>query len=269
MFEEKYVRYVIYQKEIAPETKAPHWQMYVEFFDCVRMPAVKKAVGPAHVEPRKGTRTQAREYCRKVETAVAGTQFEWGLWREEANRKRKLEDLLLTDMSLNDLIDVSPQWYVRYHRGLEKLYARRIAKKARQFRTVTVEVLVGGTGTGKTRRATEGEDWFIMPCSERLWMDGYNEEKTLIIDDFYGNIKYMRLLRMLDGHPLQLPVKGGFIWARWTKVIITSNVEPSEWYSKLFPAGTSPALQRRITSVVHMPPVPVVVDNVELVVNVE
>ncbi len=250
VYDKHLVRYLCYQSEIAPESKRPHWQGYVELYDDTRLGQLKKILGECHAEIRKGTRSAARQYCLKDETSVPNTRFEFGVWRIQNSRKRKLCDILKSSMSLADIIEDVPHQYVMYHRGLEKLFSLRLAKRAKTFRKVVVTVLVGPTGTGKTRRAIEEDpdDHFVMPASDKLWFDGYNGEKTLIIDDFYGNIKYGFFLRILDGYELQLPIKGGFIWALWTKVIITSNACPDKWYVR----GYTPALQRRINHVVHM-----------------
>ncbi len=248
VFDKDVVRYCLYQREISPETKRKHYQGYIEFFDCRTKGQVKKVLGECHLEARKGSRTEARNYCRKKKSAIPNTLFEFGTWREDVTRKRKLSDLLKTNITLDDLIENTPHFYVMYHRGLEKLYAFRKAKQAKKFRNVVVEVLIGPTGSGKTRRAAGEADHFFVPCSDRLWFDGYRGERTLILDDFYGNIKYSLLLRILDGYELQLPIKGGFIWAGWTKVIITSNAEPGDWYKK----GFTPALARRITNIEHL-----------------
>ncbi len=252
-FDAVVIRYVVYQRELCPETKKEHFQGYIEFFENVRYGQVRASIGDAkaHVEPRKGSRAQARQYCRKADTAIIGTQFEWGLWRADVNRKRKLCDILKTDMSLLDIVEDSPHLFVMYHRGLVALYSRRTKKAARAFRLVTVTVLVGPTGVGKTKRATSGDDWYILPSGQRLWFDGYDGEGTLILDDFYGGIKYSHLLRILDGHAYQAEVKGTFVWARWTKVIITSNQAPKDWYS----INDTSAMMRRINTVVNMYPV--------------
>lgn len=247
-FDKNYVRYCVYQREVCPESKKEHYQGYIEFFDSKRMGQVKKILGECHLEPRHGSRTEARLYCLKKESSIPGTQFEFGEWREDISRKRKLCDMLRTDMTLMQIVDETPHLFVMYHRGLAALFARREEIEALKFRTVQVEVLIGPTGSGKTKRATSGLNWFIMPCSKTLWLDGYHGQKTLVIDDFYGGISYSVLLRILDGHALQLPVKGGFIWARWTKVVITSNVEPKLWYKR----GLTPALKRRINKVIYM-----------------
>ncbi len=251
-FDKAVVRYCIYQREICPETKREHFQGYIELFCDYRRGQVITLLGACHLEPRYASRTSAREYCRKKYGAIANTQVEFGKWRDQIAHKRKLSDMLGTDMTLADLIKESPVDYVRYHRGLEKLFARRQAASAKVFRRVEVLVYIGVTGCGKTGRALETPDHYKLPISDRLWFDGYQGEKCLVIDDFYGNIKYGFFLQILDGHELQLPVKGGFIWAMWNKVIITSNKDPKDWYNKGYLAGViPPALNRRITKVIH------------------
>ncbi len=250
IFDDNIVRYCGYQREISPETKTPHFQGYIEFYDPKRVGQVKAVLGECHLEVRQGSRSEARAYCFKEDSAVKSTQVEFGEWRQDINRKRKLSDLLRTDITLDQLIEEVPHEYVRYHRGLEKLFALHAAKKAKVFRKVIVDVYIGPTGSGKTRKAIAHPDHYLMPASgsSALWFDGYRGESVLIIDDFYGNIKYGTFLRMLDGHELQMPIKGGFVWSQWTHVIITSNQEPRNWYVK----GLTPALSRRITNIVNL-----------------
>ncbi len=257
VYDPSVVRYCCFQREISPETKRTHFQGYLEFYDSQRMGKVKSILGECHVEPRLGSRTEAREYCRKEESAINDSFREFGIWREDVSRKRKLCDMLKTNMTLNELIDESPISFVRYHKGLEKLFARRTKAKASAFRHVHVSVYVGPTGTGKTKKACETPDHYKLPCGDKLWFDGYAGEDCLILDDFYGNIKYGTLLQILDGYEMQVAVKGGFVWAQWTKVIITSNEPPDEWYSSKFPLGASAPLMRRITEVIKFPEVDV------------
>lgn len=65
----EYVRYAVYQREIAPETGKKHLQGYAEFDNGIRMPRIKTWLGnDVHLERRKGTRDQARNYCMKAES---------------------------------------------------------------------------------------------------------------------------------------------------------------------------------------------------------
>ncbi len=254
-YDAKVVRYIIYQQEKSPNTQRLHWQGYVEFYDPLRKGQVQAQLDDAgaHVEVIRGSRTQNREYCRKDESAVVPhRRFEFGIWREEVNRKRKLADLLRTNMPLQQLIDEQPHLYVYHHRGLQSLYMNRIKKKAKVFRKMLVLVLLGATGSGKTRTATSGNDWFMMPDGDGFWFDGYAGEKTLIIDDFDGGIKYKSFLRLLDGHAQKVPIKGGFVHAQWENVIITSSSEPHEWYTKGGVGNVTAELARRLTSIVRL-----------------
>jgi len=48
-----------------------------------------------------------------------------------------------------------------------------------------------------------------------------------------------------------LPVKGGFTYARWTKVYLTSNTHPDDWYGETVPIAVKGAIRRRISKVEH------------------
>ncbi len=63
------VRYFIFQLEKGVETNTPHFQGYIEFGRSVRFSVVTRDVfhGLAHVEARRGSREQARNYCMKDE----------------------------------------------------------------------------------------------------------------------------------------------------------------------------------------------------------
>lgn len=74
VFDEDTVKYCVYQKEECPETKKLHLQGYVELKKSIRFAALKKLFGreDLHIEQRRGTRDEARDYCRKEESRVAG-----------------------------------------------------------------------------------------------------------------------------------------------------------------------------------------------------
>jgi len=60
------VRYAIYGYEICPDTGREHWQTYIELFSPQRFSWVKKIYGDkTHIERKKKTRDQEREYCMK------------------------------------------------------------------------------------------------------------------------------------------------------------------------------------------------------------
>jgi hypothetical protein len=142
---------------------------------------------------------------------------------------------------------------IRYPQGIRSvIFTRNIPQE--HFREVSVHVYWGRTGTGKTRRAVEEnqDSYYILRNygGTNVWFDGYNNETTLIIDEFYGWIKFGMLLTYLDGYKTTLPVKGGTMWAHWNKVIITSNCEHRSWYKNITELQWG-ALERRISEEIY------------------
>lgn len=64
------IKYMVYQREIAPSTKKIHYQGYVELARKLSMQSIKKLFNDPtmHIERRRGSQTQARDYCMKTES---------------------------------------------------------------------------------------------------------------------------------------------------------------------------------------------------------
>lgn len=239
-------QYHVFGKEIGEDRKTPHLQGYIELKTRKTMVGLKKIafLKRAHIERRMGSQKQAIKYCKKD-----GDVHEFGEVRQQGQRNDlgSMYSLIKEGKSNLDVMEEMPGTYLRFYKAAN--HARRVlSKSTRRFRNVRVLCYVGAAGSGKTRQAYElHPGLYKLPISSSgsLWFDGYEGETTILIDDFYGWIKYGTLLRLLDGHPESLPIKGGFVDANWTTVIITSNKRPEEWYSH----GMTPALKRRITEI--------------------
>lgn len=253
------LRYVIFGTEICPSTGTMHYQGYCEFSEKVSMATIKQVFNDntLHLAPRYGTQAQAIEYCRKD-----GDVLEWGE-PQYSGKRNDLKDLIDECKTLTQVMDEYPHIYCAYRNGLKDIYNKKFMSEIPEFTPVDVFVYVGATGTGKTRRAIEENTgkYYKLTCSgNTLWFDGYAGQEVLIIDEFYGWIKWNFLLQMLDGYKLQLPIKGGFTMKNWKKVIITSNREVEQWYPRV--KDISP-LRRRIKEVVRFG----VVDKTEIIDN--
>lgn len=232
-FDEDKVKYVIWGREICPDTGRKHLQCYVIFGKkTYRIKGAQKAlgVGKCHMEVKHGTREQARDYCKKD-----GDWEEWG----EFDPVTK-ENLFKAD--LNYVKDNYPEFYCRYHRGLEKLAFSR--DKGPEWRDIKVYWLWGSPGTGKTRKAMEHES--VFKADDLTWWDGYEGEERIVLDEYDRETNRKYILNLLDGYRYRLPIKGGFTWAKWTQVYITTNWNPEGYIACM------DGLSRRVTSVTRL-----------------
>lgn len=232
------LKYAVFQHELCPTTNRPHVQGYIEFTSPIRYGRIKQILGdPAvHLEQRKGTREQAIAYCRKEETRIDGP-WEVGTRPGGQGKRTDLDNLadhLKGNPKLDSLLDNYLPMFIKYSRGISNACFLLNKRKAKTFRELDVHVYWGNAGTGKTRSAVDRDpDYYILEkTGDSLWFDGYDGEIHLIIDDFYGWIPFNQLLRLLDGYAFKCNVKGSFIYASWSKVTITSNKHPDEWYDR-------------------------------------
>lgn len=243
-FEEK-AAYAIYGREVAPTTGTPHLQGYVHLKQKMRFNGFKDAIGDAcHIEPAKGSDHQNFEYCSK-----SGDFFEFGQKTSQGKRSdlETAVELLRETKSLKRVADEHPGTYLRYHRGFRDWKDLVIPTIPRHTKT-RVHVFVGPPGTGKSRAASDAAQGSVFRKQYGEWWDGYDEDDTVIIDDFYGWIRHCELLRITDRYPHKVPIKGGFKEFVPKDIFITSNKPISDWYD-FGRIGASPAaLYRRITT---------------------
>lgn len=239
--------YLIVGKEIGKENKTPHLQGYAQFANAISFSKLKKLLPRAKLIPPNGTPEENRTYCMKD-----GDFIEEGEITEQGKRTDLVDiyDAVKAGYCNTQISDSYPGAYMRFFKSVDRVRLDH-ARNNKTFTKLTVTVLCGDAGTGKTRLAYEKDPdlYRLMPSDSTIWFDGYTDQKTLLIDDFYGWIKYGYLLQLLDGYKFQLPIKGGFTWKQWENVIITSNHHPSAWYTNL---GLTPALERRISKIIKV-----------------
>jgi hypothetical protein len=99
-----------------------------------------------------------------------------------------------------------------------------------------VDYIWGPAGSGKTTsilNAFGRENVFIADATNAFPFDGYEGESVLLLDDFRSSLRFEYLLRVLQGQPFLVNVKGSHTLAHWTKVIISANISLSEQYPNL------------------------------------
>lgn len=231
------------------DSGTPHLQGYVEFGSQRTFASLKSSFPRLHMEARKGTPQQAADYCKKE-----GDYVEQGKLSKPGQRSDLLALHALASNLASDhqMYEELPSTMLRFHRNAAHCrltYARKLHAK---FKPVEVHIRWGPAGSGKTRYVFENhEDVYSLSFCKRgtLWFDGMDPStSTLLIDDFYGEIEWGMFLKLLDGYPIQLPVKGGFTWKNYDRVYITSNNPPETWYTE----GMPPEFRRRITSITEL-----------------
>ncbi len=140
---------------------------------------------------------------------------------------------------------------MRYFKAVQHVRQILAFDKPR-IRDVNISVFFGPPGTGKTRAAyLEDKHLFSIPIGKDMWFDNYRGEKTLLIDDFNGELRLVDLLRLLDIYPVQIPIKGSFVYLQATRIIITSNTPIEYWYDYTTRQDSLNALKRRIRNIVE------------------
>lgn len=193
--------------------------------------------------------------------------FEYGVRPQESGHKKVLSTIAAavkagkTDL---EILEEDPE-SCRYEKQINFLrFTYGEAASDRQAKGVKVIVIWGPTGAGKTFSAVnvlaKGVPYYICESpakhTDKVWFNGYQGQAILILDDFAGEVCNLNFLkRLLDHYKMKVEFKGGFVWAQWTTVIITSQHPPSVWYADCTSCSTKPedlaALARRITEVRH------------------
>lgn len=257
------VKYAVWQLEKA-KTGHLHIQAYLKFVKPIRISGIHKILPGVHCEMSKADDQKNITYCTKVmcdKDPTFHTQVKGPFFHGECDSQGKrrdldeLADLLHAGKTTDEIAEEQTASYIRYHKGIQATHQALQRKKAKTFRQVSVTVYWGETGTGKTRRCHEEAPGLFTPdlAGNTLWWDGYMGEDTVLFDDFYGQVKISQMLRLLDGYNLPIPIKGGYTSANWTRVFITSNVHPDQWYtSESIPESVRSAFRRRIGRIVEI-----------------
>lgn len=245
--EQTRITYICYGREVGG-SGTPHLQGYFECGARVRLPTIKRWGGSfrrMHLEVRRGTAEEAKEYCSKDGDFVEHGTFS-GPGRGQGKRTDldDIRDLIRNGASTADVADKHFGSWCRYRKSFD---AYSLLHGGGSVREVAVYFLWGAAGCGKTRLAyeTSGQSLWISSCPKLQWFDGYAGEDHALLDDFRGECSESWILRCLDIYPLRVPIKGSYVNWKPKTIWITSNVDPRDMY------GGSPQWLRRLTKVYH------------------
>lgn len=228
--------YVCWQKELCPDTERPHIHFCIAFENprCWK-PISKRYGGCWMCRPFK--LQNYINYCMKEESRMEGP---WELGERPMQGSRtdgeEVKEMILGGAKVRDIAINAPDYYIRYHKGVEKLY-NLIKCEDRVPGQLVCKWFWGKSGVGKTRAATRdaieiaGERPYIKDSSK--WWDMYNGEKVVIIDDYNpsGGLDFRTFLRLTDKwQPFMGEYKGGYTKVSATVIYLTCEHPPSEFW---------------------------------------
>lgn len=176
-------------------------------------------------------------YCNKLATKTNGTDpvFSYGQLPQSGCRMNliKMRDHFqdqktITEGLLDD--DIAPT-ILRHTRAAQLCRTYLIKPRDRTKPPTELHIYYGPPGTGKSKQAwdTAEAEGTVYSKPPGKWWDGYQQETSVIIDDFRGELSVRDLLLLADRNPLKVPVKGGFEQFNSRKIYLTSNGPPADW----------------------------------------
>lgn len=238
------VRYIVFGREVGSEKQTRHLQGYFYMKGKYTLAASRKmyrALERAHLEPRLGSHSEARNYCTKE-----GDYVELGNPPKENSKVRgsKLDSNLLMSSSLGDLLEtgvISPYSIPTLYKAKNILLndCEPITRKG-----VCGYWIYGPPGVGKSHIAHNlFPNAFIK--QQNKWFDGYEGEETILLDDLDTSVLGHHLKIWTDKWPCRGEIKGGTVPLRHKRFIITSNYLPSQIWNE--DPVLAEAIERRCT----------------------
>lgn len=199
----------------------------------------------AHCSVARGNEQENRTYCTKD-----GDFEEYGHYDPEAGKKGRRTDLeeiaarVAAGATSDEVAAEFPADYIRYHSGIDHLINLQTMRDSQEMRQVEILVLYGPTRIGKSyfvqntlraRILDSGGTFYKCPSTVlhgtmHPW-DHYQHQTAVFIDEFdfhYWPITHLN--ECLEGYPQQLPARYNNKYARWTHIIICTNIDPQTWY---------------------------------------
>ncbi len=252
--QERGIRFIIFQAEICPTTNGPHLQGYVELYKPARFnSASTKVCGTRRCQFQEGNvqgnAMQNIAYCTKEDTRdPIGFTGTGGIPGKSGGLK-KVVDQIHNNRPLSEIVKENPVTYLKHSEKINSYFLKNIGP--RKDNPPELEIFFGPTKAGKSTMARyENPDYYApkWPTGGRWWWPDYTGQTCLILDEFRCQIKLGELLTLLDRYEFLTESKGSNAWLAktTTKIVITTNLDPKNWYSKLDMETAREPLARRI-----------------------
>lgn len=223
---ETFCTFGVLGKEVG-DSGTRHIQGYVEYKNGRTFKRLKEIYEGCHLEKKRGTNTQAADYCKKD-----GDYWEHGTTEPESQGRRgdlqAISEHIRDDNGIRDMIESNLITNAQHMCVAEKCMKYFEPQRDRK---PTVWWLWGPTGLGKTKDVMETVKKPWISNGSLQWFDGYDAQEDVVFDDFReSDVDFHLLLRLLDRYPVSVPIKGSFRAFRPLRIFITTPYPISETY---------------------------------------
>ncbi len=232
--------------------------------------SVQKLYGKKfHIEPTRGSKKEAEDYIYKrgkwteKGEQVLAMALHGDIKGNQGNRSdlQGVEDMINDGMTPNEILDTSVKLR-RYEKIIKDAYYRKRYKETPFVRDLEVIWHIGLSESGKSYSANElveqygEENIYFVSDYQNGWIDKYNGESILFLDELKEQLSYSMLKVLTDKYKAQVHGRYTNVYALWSTLHITSIYPPEELYELLVPFSerrrdTFYQLQRRIAKVVY------------------
>lgn len=244
---------------------------HVHFVTCdsakCRFNTVKNCFPRAHIESTAGNKQQAENYIhKKGGYAEKGEQVICIKYQGEicSNQGHRSDldaiEQYIKDGYKPDYITSQGIRFLSKESLIKNAYYKKRAAETPVIRDVSVFYHYGLSGTGKSftfsrlcEKFGEDEVYFIGNY-DNGFLDEYNGQKIIFLDEFRGQIRYATLLSICQGYKQYFHARNHNILGLWSEVHITSVIPPELLYKKLLSDDSHDVIDqfiRRITGIFY------------------
>lgn len=208
-----------------------------------RFSKIKQAFPSAHIEPTRGTKTQAENYILKKGAfeekgeVIVCTKFHGEICSNQGKRSDLDEiEQLINDGYTPDQITSKGIRYLSKEKLIKSAFYKKRMQETPILRDVEVYYHYGLSGSGKSYYMTllcgvHGEqEVYFCGNYDNGFLDEYNGQRILFLDEFRGQIRFATLLSICQGYRQYYHARNHNILGLWNEVHITSVIPPELLY---------------------------------------
>jgi len=251
--------FVVVGEEVCTSTGTPHYQGYIQFKRQLYRSQVSKIFPTAWLGVANGTAQENYAYCTEdgqwmedgtmiVQHRLTNAEVIRGNEKRGKVRAEQWSDIisLCKQGDFDTLQQKYPGEFYRYYQNGKRIY-QDYQKRPADLADVCGEWIYGAPGIGKSYMARqENPDFYDKPFNK--WWDGFQQEKTVILDDLDMTHKAWigsHLKRWADRYSFPGEMKGTTKQLRPQKIVVTSNYTIEEVFGEDLVLVA--ALKRRFT----------------------